>query len=75
MKELIIMAIMALFIAFIYFHAGQRASYPTDSDCFRQHTNGHMADNSWDIIIEYKDWDLLCTRFTNKHNAEYYIAK
>ena len=75
MKELVIMTVMALFIAFIYFNAGQKASYPTEWACFRQHMNGHMSDNSWNIIIEYKDWDLLCTRFINKHNAEYYIAK
>lgn len=75
MKELIIMAITALFIAFIYFNAGQKASYPTDWTCFRQHVDWNMTDNSWNVIIVYRDWDILCTRFTSKHNAEYYIAK
>lgn len=75
MKDFLIITIIIFLIAFTYFHVWQKASYPTDWTCFRQHTDWNMTDNSWNVIIVYRDWDILCTRFTSKHNAEYYIAK
>ena len=75
MKNFIIMSILAIVIAFTYFNAGKNVSYPTDWSCFRQHADWNMTDNSWNVIVAYKNWDILCTRFIDKTKAIYYIAK
>lgn len=75
MKTFIILTLLFWLVAFAYFNAWKTASYPTDPTCFRQHSDGSMTDNSWNVIVEYKDWDILCTQFMSKSNARYFVAK
>jgi len=74
MKTFILILLFWL-VAFAYFNAWKTASYPTDPTCFIQDTDGNLTDNSWKVLVAYKSWNILCTQFTSKSNARYFVAK
>ncbi len=73
MKEWFVIIPIGLLVLYISFNLWGKAEYPTAGYCLTQHNAGIVRLTNWSTL-NYKEWDLLCTRVIRKGVPEFYIS-